>query len=225
MRFTLAFVAAALVAFTVAVPAVPDPLPPLPVPAPPAVPGLPRSEPGLYTCAGDVDPVCCNYSLVLPSGAIAGQSCQVYQPFKECESPSQIFCCANSYTKIQRRSTYTTFTPRLESSSMLYERRMPLLASISNNLSGQVSGVSVLDLRRSRPSLGVASFPPFWETFSSRALCMSALRMSSFIGLTAGTVVTSQLSSLSQLCLDLFYRTFEILVEKEWLSYGHKFMH
>lgn len=39
---------------------------------------------------------------------------------------------------------------------------------------------------------------------------------------------TSQLSALSQLCLDPYYRTidgFIILVEKDWLSFGHMFRH
>lgn len=70
-----------------------------------------------------------------------------------------------------------------------------------------------------------------------RTILAGALRVSDKIENSESSVIvhcsdgwdrTAQLTSLSMLMLDSFYRTlkgFEILVEKEWLSFGHKFGH
>lgn len=102
-----------------------------------------------------------------------------------------------------------------------------MLASINNDLSDQVAGISVLDrhaLRRSGWLRHIVA------TLEGTVLITRNVHVNSshvLIHCSDGWDRTSQLSSLSQICLDPFYRTirgFEILIEKDWLSFGHKFL-
>ena len=102
-----------------------------------------------------------------------------------------------------------------------------LLASINNDFSGQVSNISVLDRQALRRSGWLRHITAILE---GTVLIVRNVHINSshvLIHCSDGWDRTSQLSSLSQLCLDPFYRTirgFEILIEKDWLSYGHKFL-
>ncbi|KAJ4487715.1 protein-tyrosine phosphatase-like protein [Lentinula aciculospora] len=102
-----------------------------------------------------------------------------------------------------------------------------LLASINNDLSGQISGVSVLDRGALRRSGWLRHISIILEGTNLIIRNVHVNSSHVLIHCSDGWDRTSQLSSLSQLCLDPFYRTirgFEILIEKEWLSYGHKFL-
>lgn len=68
-----------------------------------------------------------------------------------------------------------------------------------------------------------------------RSILVAAIKLVSYVGRQGLAVIvhcsdgwdrTSQVTALSQLLLDPYYRTikgFQILVEKEWLTVGYKF--
>ncbi|PBK78460.1 phosphatases II [Armillaria solidipes] len=101
------------------------------------------------------------------------------------------------------------------------------LASISTDLSSEVSGISLLDRQALRRSGWLRHISAILEGTALIARNVHVNSSHVLIHCSDGWDRTSQLSSLAQLCLDPFYRTirgFEILVEKDWLSYGHKFL-
>lgn len=96
------------------------------------------------------------------------------------------------------------------------------------DLAGEVgSAISVLDRQALRRSGWLRHIVAILEGTVIIARNVHVNSSHVLIHCSDGWDRTSQLSALSQLCLDPFYRTirgFEILVEKDWLSYGHKFM-
>ncbi|KAJ7510118.1 protein-tyrosine phosphatase-like protein [Mycena galericulata] len=102
-----------------------------------------------------------------------------------------------------------------------------LLASINNDLPEQLPGLAVLDRQALRRSGWLRHIQAILEgtVLITRNVHVNSSHV--LIHCSDGWDRTSQLSALAQLCLDPFYRTirgFEILVEKDWLSFGHKFM-
>jgi len=102
-----------------------------------------------------------------------------------------------------------------------------LSASINDDLSGQVGHLSLLDRQTLRRSGWLKHMSNILE---GTVLLVRNVHVNSshvLIHCSDGWDRTAQLSSLSQLCLDPFYRTvrgFQILVEKDWLGFGHRFL-
>ncbi|KAF7295375.1 Phosphatases II [Mycena indigotica] len=102
-----------------------------------------------------------------------------------------------------------------------------LLASINNDLPDQVTGISVLDRQALRRSGWLRHIQLILEgtVLITRNIHINSSHV--LIHCSDGWDRTSQLSALAQMCLDPFYRTirgFEILIDKDWVSFGHKFM-
>lgn len=102
-----------------------------------------------------------------------------------------------------------------------------LLASINNDLPEQLPGLRVLDRQALRRSGWLRHISAIMEGTVLIARNVHVNSSHVLVHCSDGWDRTSQLSALSQLCLDPYYRTirgFEILIEKDWLSYGHKFL-
>ncbi|KZP21226.1 phosphatases II [Athelia psychrophila] len=102
-----------------------------------------------------------------------------------------------------------------------------MAASINNDLPGQGVHLSLLDRQALRRSGWLRHLANILE---GTVLLVRNVHVNSshvLIHCSDGWDRTSQLSSLSQLCLDPYYRTvrgFQVLVEKDWLGFGHKFL-
>jgi len=102
-----------------------------------------------------------------------------------------------------------------------------LFASINNDLPEQLPSLRVLDRQALRRSGWLRHISAIMEGTVLIARNVHINSSHVLIHCSDGWDRTSQLSALSQLCLDPYYRTvrgFEILIEKDWLSYGHKFL-
>ncbi|KAF7363665.1 Phosphoinositide 3-phosphatase [Mycena sanguinolenta] len=102
-----------------------------------------------------------------------------------------------------------------------------LLASINSDLPDSIPGLAVLDRQALRRSGWLRHIQAILEgtLLITRNIHINSSHV--LIHCSDGWDRTSQLAALAELCLDPFYRTirgFEILIEKDWLSFGHKFM-
>jgi myotubularin-related protein 6/7/8 len=100
-------------------------------------------------------------------------------------------------------------------------------ATVRDDLNAEVKGLMFLDRQALRRSGWLRHISAILE---GALLIVRNIHVNSshvLIHCSDGWDRTAQLSSVAQLCLDPFYRTmrgFQILIEKDWLSFGHKFL-
>lgn len=100
-------------------------------------------------------------------------------------------------------------------------------ASASGYLPGEAQQLAILDRQALRRSGWLRHMSNIMEAV---VLIVRNVHINSshvLIHCSDGWDRTSQLSALAQLCLDPYYRTmrgFQILVEKDWISFGHRFL-
>ena len=99
--------------------------------------------------------------------------------------------------------------------------------SVTGALPGETQSVPILDRQALRRSGWLRHLSAIME---GTLLIVRNVHVNSshvLIHCSDGWDRTAQLSALSQICLDPFYRTirgFQILIEKDWVSFGHKFL-
>ncbi|KAF9227819.1 phosphatases II [Gyrodon lividus] len=100
-------------------------------------------------------------------------------------------------------------------------------ASVSGDLPGEAQQLAILDRQALRRSGWLRHMSNILEAV---VLIVRNIHINSshvLIHCSDGWDRTSQLSALAQLCLDPYYRTmrgFQILIEKDWISFGHRFL-
>ncbi|TFK54732.1 phosphatases II [Heliocybe sulcata] len=102
-----------------------------------------------------------------------------------------------------------------------------LSATVSGDLPGEREPMAVLDRGALRRSGWLRHMSAIMEGSNLIVRNVHVNSSHVLIHCSDGWDRTSQLSALAQLCLDPFYRTmkgFMILVEKDWVSFGHKFL-
>ncbi|KAI0345422.1 phosphatases II [Trametopsis cervina] len=100
-------------------------------------------------------------------------------------------------------------------------------ASLTGDLPGESAAIPILDRQALRRSGWLRHLSAILE---GTLLIVKNVHVNSshvLIHCSDGWDRTAQLSALSQLCLDPYYRTmrgFMVLVEKDWAAFGHKFL-
>ncbi|KAI0705935.1 protein-tyrosine phosphatase-like protein [Cytidiella melzeri] len=100
-------------------------------------------------------------------------------------------------------------------------------SSLNGDLPGESAAIPILDRQALRRSGWLRHLSAIME---GTVLIVKNVHVNSshvLIHCSDGWDRTAQLSALSQICLDPYYRTvkgFQVLVEKDWMSFGHKFL-
>ena len=102
-----------------------------------------------------------------------------------------------------------------------------IAASVSGNVPGEAKQLAILDRQALRRSAWLRHMSNILEAVVLIVRNVHIHSSHVLIHCSDGWDRTSQLAALAQLCLDPYYRTmrgFQVLVEKDWISFGHRFL-